>query len=105
MSRKEIVVLVSRAIALLQIIAAVVGAALSLPQQGYVLYRQYLIFAGMPEIHRYSSVVPSVSPILWINVLTVFLRIGVLLMIAAFFWNCGPTVERWLMPTGVEQEQ
>jgi hypothetical protein len=103
-SRKEIVLLVSRAIALLQIIAAVVDAVLNLPQQGYVLYRQYLLFAGMEEIHRFAPA-PSVSPVFWIGVLTVFLRIGVLLFIAVLFWNCGPMVERWLMPTGVEQEQ
>ncbi len=103
MSKKEIVLLVSRAIALLQIAAALVDCVTTLPQQGFLLYREAAMFASMTAVRRLPQPL-TLSPLLWVNLLTALLRIGVLLFIAALFWNCGPTVERWLAPAGVEQE-
>ena len=99
MSRREIVLLVSRAIALLQIIAAVVDGISSLPTQAFLLYRQSTMLAALPAINRMPSHVLGVAPLLGMGLLTALLRIGLLLFAATLFWNCGPAIERVLSPT------
>ena len=92
MSRRDIVLLVSRAIALLQIIAAVVGIS-GLPTQAFLIYRQWTRLAGLPAINRIQD------PVFGMGLLTTLLRIGLLLFAATLFWNCGPAIERMLLPT------
>lgn len=97
MSRKEIVLLVSRAIALLQIINAVMTAVGAVS----VLYNFYRGWAAEPYPTYRNPFLTSAN---FFSLLLILLHVIVLLIIAAIFWNCGPKVERWLMPTGVEQE-
>ncbi len=94
MSRREIVLLVSRAIALLQLIAALIDAFLYLPQQAFVLSQQLHLQSRFPSNDH------LMSPMFWIGPALSIVRIVVLLLIAALFWNCGPMIERWLLPTG-----
>jgi hypothetical protein len=98
-SRREIVLLVSRSIALLQIIAAVVDGISSLPTQAFLLYRQSTMLAALPSINRMPGPVFGVAPLLGMELLTALLRIGLLLFAATLFWNCGPAIERMLSPT------
>lgn len=107
MSRKEIVLLVSRAIALLQIIAALMDCITLIPEIS-MLFREWTLFAAIrtPPPGFRGTLPPSpIGSILGIGLLANLLHIGVLLFLAALFWNCGPRVERWLAPASVEQEQ
>jgi hypothetical protein len=97
-SRREIVLLVSRAIALLQIIAAVVAGVSSLPTQIFLFYRQSTIVAALPATSRMPRPILSAAPIFGMGLLTALLHIGLLLFTAALFWNCGPAIERMLSP-------
>ena len=94
MSRREIVLLVSRAIAILQLIAALLDAFLYLPQQAFYLSQQLRLQSAFPQAHTHMP------PYLWIGVIVTLARIAALLIIAAIFWNCGTTIERLLLPSG-----
>jgi len=98
MSRREIVLLVSRAIAILQLIAALLDAFLYLPQQAFYLSRELHAQSAFPQAHIH------LSPVMWISVIGTLARIVALLLIAALFWNCGPTIERMLLPSGSSPE-
>jgi hypothetical protein len=98
-SRREIVLLVSRAIALLQIIAAVIDGITSLPTQIFLFYRQTTMFGAIPAIRGMPRPLYDALPIFGMGLLTALLRIGLLLFAAALFWNCGPAIERMLSPT------
>ena len=91
MSRREIVVLVSRAIALLQIIPALMSLCFSLPQQLYLI-RQAPRFQHTP-------------PWEWEAITIELLRIVVQLAIGALFWRCEPMIERLLLPVENAPEQ
>ena len=94
MSRREIVLLVSRAIAILQLIAALLDGFLYLPQQAFYLSQQLHMRTMFPGAQNHMP------PTIWISVIVTLIRIAVLLIIAAIFWNCGPTIERMLLPSG-----
>jgi len=94
MSKKEIVVLVSRAIALLQMIAASVDFLSSLPFQIYYRYQEWLQSENFPSIH-----------VAWMPLIATAVRISAFLLIAKLFWDGGPTIERFLSPSPQESEQ
>ena len=98
MSRREIVLLVSRAIAILQLIAALLDGFLYLPQQAFYLSQQLHMRTMFPGAQNHMP------PTIWISVIVTLIRIAVLLIIAAIFWNCGPTIERMLLPSGSSPE-
>ncbi len=88
MSRRELVVLVSRALALLFISSAFIEAT-CLPER---------LFALSHYVKQNSAVVgPTLSSNYYL-VLTVclVLRIVVYSLAATLFWKCGPLVERLL---------
>ncbi|MGC2638895.1 MAG: hypothetical protein WA294_17055 [Acidobacteriaceae bacterium] len=88
MSKREIVLLVSRAIAVIQWITALM----------YLLYLpQYL----MNLLHHITPTQPT--DLFWNRyyfegLFAEILRVAVLAGIAGWFWKCGPGVERILLP-------
>jgi hypothetical protein len=98
MSRREIVLLVSRAIALLLVIPAVIGIVLSIPTQ--------VLAASMREslVRSYSSpALPNMFRLLGFSLLASLLSLGLHLFAAMLFWQCGPMIERMLLPAGSAQ--
>jgi hypothetical protein len=104
MSRREIVLLVSRAIAILQLIPALMETFISLPQQIYLML--WPILRAQAE---YSGVASHtwdlISTLRWETFGFLVVRIAAQLFIAWLFWNCGPTIERFLLPSGSTQEE
>jgi hypothetical protein len=88
MSRKEIVLLVSRAFAAIQLVSALIEMSV-LPSRLFSLYR-HAGFIGVP------TSLPSSYAITYdrIDILFLFARIAGLLILTAVFWKCGPWVER-----------
>ncbi len=96
MSRREIVLLVSRAISILQIISALIDVLTTLPLQSFLRYKEWLRFEAFPESH---------GGVAWPTLITVIARIAVTLVIALLFWNGGPTIERMLMPASTGHDE
>jgi hypothetical protein len=96
MSRREIVVLVSRAIAILTIIAALNDLLAQLPFWGRLLARQIIFHGSDAAVH--------IAEIQWTGVVFSLARILVLLIIAVLFWICDPTIERLLFPAGTQEK-
>jgi hypothetical protein len=88
-SRREIVLLVSRAIAILQFIEALIFSFFSLPPAilSIRLFIQRQQFSQSPQLDSFHE-----------TALLVFVRIAVQFFIAWLFWNCGPFIERLLLP-------
>ena len=95
MSRREIVLLVSRAIAILTAIEALIHLS-NLPYQVLIMARQYLrSLHGGPQ----NYLVPEECTV----IVLILVRVTGLLLIAALFWNCGPTIEHALLPKGTQE--
>jgi hypothetical protein len=95
MSRREIVLLVSRAIAILSAIEALIHLS-NLPYQALIMVRQYLRSSnGGPQSH--------LVPEEWAVIILILVRVIGLFLIAALFWSCGPTIEHALLPTGTQE--
>jgi hypothetical protein len=88
MSRREIVLLVSRAIAAFTTIQAVMSLLVQLRIMVLVIF-QIRRFPGMNQ--GFESIFE-------------FARILLLFLIAAMFWRCGPMIEQLLLPTGTQQK-
>jgi len=103
MSRKEIVLLVSRAIAILQIISALMGIVIALPQQIFIFVRPMLharqTFAG-----TLTGAMDLSGAIRWDDLGFLLARIVVQLIIATLFWRCGPWIEQFLAPAELRDE-
>ena len=96
MSRREIVLLVSHAIAALQLISALFVVLFSLPQQIFILAQAI----RMSQNLRYpSSGTFQINSSQWMSLAFTLGRIILMLGVAALFWKCGPSVERFLLPT------
>jgi len=91
MSRREIVVLVSRALACVQLITALLDVSY-LPEKLF----SFLHYVHQPDAldngHRYFRMLDSIS------ILTQLARIGILLVAFLIFWNCGDWIEQILLP-------
>jgi hypothetical protein len=99
MSRREIVLLVSRAIAILQFIEVLVYSLTSIVPLllglSLVSQRQQQI---SPALHALFETAHQTQ------VLLILVRIAVQLIVALLFWWCGPLVERLLLPAGSAEE-
>jgi hypothetical protein len=101
MSKREIVVLVSRALAIIQAITAVLDLAY-LPEHLMVLSRHVNELNSLPmgsHLFDYDASLLREDRI-YLAFLT--LRIGILCLAALLFWRCGPFIERMLSPSTVE---
>lgn len=90
MSRREIVVLVSRALALTQTVYALVEATL-IPERVIWL---------MHRLQSHSVLVPGTltgEPEFY-SLLFTLLRFVIISSAAILFWICGPTMTNWLLP-------
>jgi hypothetical protein len=94
MSRREIVLLVSRAIAILTFITAISNLLVNLRLWALLLSQQ------MPL--QSVGVGARMNPI-WTEQIFSGARILALLLVAALFWRCGPTIERLLLPAGSQE--
>ncbi|MGD0547356.1 MAG: hypothetical protein ABR991_05950 [Terracidiphilus sp.] len=103
MSRKEVVLLVSRALAMIQLITALLDISY-LPEK-FMSFNHYTRVANIMadsdrgEYYQYYLNYDRVGLAL------LFARIAALLLFAFLFWNCGPTIERILLPKNKDQEQ
>ena len=95
MSRREVVLLVSRAIAILTIIPALVELLISLPYRMFTIYQQMNLQGRYPS-HSVINQLP------WTLLMVSLPHIIALLIIAIFFWRCGPMIERVFLPAGTE---
>jgi hypothetical protein len=89
MTREEVVRLVSRAIAAIQFIYALVDITY-LPER-------------MLAVHHYGSVdprlgLPFIGLLDRVEISSLLFRIAGLLSVAWIFWNCGPWISRMLLP-------
>ena len=100
MTRREAVLLVSRALAMIQLISAFLEAT-TLPVR-------------LISLHHYTSRIKASASILGdsyfesldqVGIAFRFARIAGLLILAFIFWNCGPWIERVLLPNCENQEQ
>ena len=94
MSRREIVLLVSRAIAVFQGIAALMETFIYLPQEMFLLTQRFMLHETYPGAHT------GLSQFEWIGLIFGLLRLGILVLLTVLFWKCGPMIERLLSPEG-----
>jgi len=99
MSRRDIVLLVSRAIALLQIIVALNDSLVNLPVQVFVLSQRMKLSHAFPGTHM------ALLPIEWTGIISNLAHILVLLVAAVLFWRCGPMIEGLLLPASNTHEE
>ncbi len=98
MSRKEAVLLVSRALAMIQLISALMeittlpGRLLSLNHYA----GRIAASTGVPSDYYFRSLDQVGIAFMWA-------RIAGLLLFAFLFWNCGSWIERILLPKREEQ--
>jgi len=93
------VLLVSRAIALLQILVALNDSLVNLPVQVFVLSQRMRLGHAFPGAHV------ALLPIEWTGIISSLAHITVLLVAAVLFWRCGPMIERLLLPASGTNEQ
>jgi hypothetical protein len=93
MTKREAVHLVSRLFALIQLVTAALEASY-LPERLMSLhhYTNRIGNLGLPLPDSYLGSYYNITVALLIA------RIGGLLVLAVIFWNCGPWVERILLP-------
>ena len=101
MSRKEAVLLVSRALAVLQLIYALMELT-NLPIRLMSLHHH--------TTSRVSVLAPSGYDDFWsgyyrVDIAFLVARIMIYLVFAFVFWNCGPWIERLLLPNSDGPEQ
>jgi hypothetical protein len=90
MTRREIVLLASRVVAVIQVITAILDAT-QLPQTLTELFHDLALRAASPSAAYWSRYETEV-------VLSIVLRIFITLFAAWLFWQCGPKIERFLLP-------
>ena len=100
MSRKEAVLLVSRALAMIQLISAFLEIT-TLPDR-LVSLNHYTsrinASRAIPSDYYFKSYDQ-------VGIAFMFARIAGLLIFAFIFWNCGPWIERVLLPKPERQDQ
>jgi|SRR5215467_12340186 len=93
MSRKEVVLLVSRAVAAIQLITALIEMTY-LPERLFSLHH----FANLRSVLLSNLDVNYYATSDRIGVVSLIARIAGLLILTVVFWRCGPWVERALLP-------
>jgi hypothetical protein len=91
MTRTETIQLVSRALACIQFIEALLDASYLPPY--FVRLHGYVQLA-----HSGDSSAARMVSLGQLEIGLYFARIAFLLLITAIFWNCGPWISRCLMP-------
>ncbi|HZY64186.1 MAG TPA: hypothetical protein VFE38_16835 [Edaphobacter sp.] len=99
MSKREIVLLASRVIALLQITTALIDSFINLPEQALLLSQQIRLYHAVSAIH-----IPP-SSIQWIPITFTILRIALLWLFGVLFWRCGPMIEQLFTFVGDNREE
>ena len=99
MTREETVLLVGRAVACMQGMYAVVDATY-LPERFMALHHylqrlQMALAAKDPGAFDLETYYVSLERV---EIAFFFGRIALLLLMALFFWNCGPRIARLLLP-------
>jgi hypothetical protein len=94
MSRKEVVLLVSRAFAGIQLVTALIEATY-LPERLFSLHH----FANVRSVLLTNLDVNYYASIDRIGVVSLIARIVGLLILTVVFWRCGHWVERVLLPS------
>ena len=97
MSRREIVALVSRAIAIITLTMALLDLFISLPYQVWLLFYQH----SFSDPYLFSHF--SISASQWAAFIVSNVRMIALFVVAGLFWRCGPTVERLFLPAETPQ--
>jgi hypothetical protein len=100
MTRKEAVLLVSRALSILQLIYALME----------LTYLPVRFASLLHHTTRISAFGPSGYDDFWsgyyrVDIAFLFARVTICLVVAFLFWNCGRWIERILSPKNVDQEQ
>ncbi len=99
MTRKEAILLVSRAIAVIQ--------------WSYALVEVTTLATWFLSLHHYTSRINASMALPsdyyfksydQIGIAFNFARIAILLLFAFLFWNCGPWIERVLLPNREDQD-
>jgi hypothetical protein len=103
MSRREIVLLVSRAIAILQLITALMELIIGVPQQIYLML--WPILRAQAAYPGVATHIDFVSTLRYTTLGFTLTRVAAQFIVAWLFWNCGPTIERFLLPAGSEPEE
>ncbi|MGH9560564.1 MAG: hypothetical protein ACRD3S_03835 [Terracidiphilus sp.] len=91
MDREEAVVLVSRALACVQAISALLDLTYLPDKLMWLRHYMQLSSSG-------SSYGTEMMPIEQIEIALYFGRIAMLLFFTFVFWNCGPRIARFLLP-------
>lgn len=102
MSRKEAVLLVSRALAVIQFVTALLDISY-LPERFISLnhYTRVVNSIGDSGVGAYSVYYLTYDRV---GMAFLFARIAALLTLTLVLWNCGPWVERLLLPKIEEQQ-
>jgi hypothetical protein len=92
MSRKEIVLLVSRALAIIQFVSAVLE----------ITYLPERLVSFIHYVGRFDDLATTDG--YWgtyyrVQIGFLFMRIIIQLVLTVIFWNCGPWIERTLLPS------
>lgn len=90
MSRREIVVLVSRALAIIQLVT--VALEVSYLPQSLTSLGEHIGSWQSPQLYGY------LSRYYIEGTLALILRIAFLLLTAHLLWKCGPKIENFLLP-------
>ena len=93
MSRKEIVLLVSRAFAAIQLITALLDMSY-LPERLFSMYHH----AKLVSVLSHSATDNYFRTYDQIGLLSLIARIAGLLILTVVFWECGPWFERVVLP-------
>jgi hypothetical protein len=96
MSKREAVVLVSRALAVIQIMSALLEITY-LPQRLFV-FSHRIIANRFSDLYGYWSLYD------FEGTLALILRIAILLLAAYLFWHCSGKIERFLLPPPSESQ-
>ncbi|HVC47410.1 MAG TPA: hypothetical protein VND90_09205 [Terracidiphilus sp.] len=100
MSRREIVVLVSRALAIIQFVSAL-ELLISVPERLPTLLRA----ASFSSELQSAGLLHDFQIAQYIDMSTMLVRIAVFLVIGIVLWNCGPWVESKLLPVQQRPQQ
>jgi hypothetical protein len=95
MLRREIVLLVSRAIAVLLIVSSTISFVLAVPFRILTEYLQLTLPSSVLAQPFFTTFLQREGVSLAANLLSLLLHLGV----AALFWRCGPWIEQILDPT------
>jgi hypothetical protein len=99
MTRKEAVLLVSRALAIIQLISAIIESSY-LPDRFISLYH-YTVRINGASVSQPDNYLRSYYQLI---IAFIFMRIALLLVFAFLLWNCRPWIERILLPKCEDQE-